>query len=186
MLGWRTVTDEKTRKDEQWWPTPVILPTWEVEIGRFMVRGQFRQIVNMIQNNQTKMHWRYDLHCRVPAFQVQSPEVKSQFYPPKKPPKTFNSYVATLDFLSWSEVRWDSDFPLVSFPAHASHGSQWSIENSTLTLPTPLLNPRSRPPTAHYLQKEVHAPLAATQTLQTLPTTASPDLWPSLMPTHPI
>jgi hypothetical protein len=68
---------------------PVILATWEAEIGKTEVGGQPEQIVwdPHLQNNQSKMDWRPGSSSRVPALQVQCPEVKPQFAPPprKKP-----------------------------------------------------------------------------------------------------
>jgi hypothetical protein len=51
---------------------PVILATWEAEIGRIAVSGQSRQIVHEtlhLQNSQSKMDWRCGSSGRVPALQ---------------------------------------------------------------------------------------------------------------------
>jgi hypothetical protein len=56
-----------------WYLKPVILVTWEAEIGRVLVRGQTEQIV---QYPISKIIWRYDLSRKAPSLQAQSPDVK--------------------------------------------------------------------------------------------------------------
>jgi hypothetical protein len=54
-----------------WCHTPVILATSEAEIRRIEVGDQPRKIVRpYLQNNQSKMDWRYGSHGTVPALQV--------------------------------------------------------------------------------------------------------------------
>jgi hypothetical protein len=67
-----------------WWLTPIILVTWEAENRNIAVRGQPRQIVCKncphLQNNQSKMDWKYISSSRLPALQEQSSKFKPQFH----------------------------------------------------------------------------------------------------------
>jgi hypothetical protein len=60
------------------WLIPLI--PWEAEIRRIKVQGQPGQIVPRLhlQNNQSKMNWRYGSSSRAPALQAWSPEFKLQ------------------------------------------------------------------------------------------------------------
>jgi hypothetical protein len=52
---------------------PVILATWEAEIGKIMGWRLARansSADSIFQNNQSKMDWRYDSNVRLPALQV--------------------------------------------------------------------------------------------------------------------
>jgi hypothetical protein len=51
------------------------LATWKAEIRKIEVQGQPRQIVHEtppphLQNNHSKMDWRYTSSSKAPAFQV--------------------------------------------------------------------------------------------------------------------
>jgi hypothetical protein len=51
------------RKSISWaqWLTPVILATWDAEIRRITVQGQFRQTVQetpQLQNTESKVSWK--------------------------------------------------------------------------------------------------------------------------------
>jgi hypothetical protein len=73
------------------WITPVILASWESEIGRIMIQGQLRQIVHEtppanLQNNQSKMDWRCGSSGRMPTLQC-----KALSSNPSPPPKKINT-----------------------------------------------------------------------------------------------
>jgi hypothetical protein len=57
---------------------PVILATWEAEIERIVVQGQFGKIVLETPHlrNKSKMDWRCGSYGRVSALQAQSPVFK--------------------------------------------------------------------------------------------------------------
>jgi hypothetical protein len=83
-LGFTVKNELRAR---HWWFTPVILVTWEAEMGRIAVRGQSMQIVcetPHLQNNQSKIVWRCGSGCRPPVLQVWSPGFKPQSYQKKK------------------------------------------------------------------------------------------------------
>jgi hypothetical protein len=65
------------------WLTPAILATWEAEIEWISFRGQSKEIKFKrlyLQYNQRTMDWRCGSRGRVPAMQVQHPELKPRFY----------------------------------------------------------------------------------------------------------
>jgi hypothetical protein len=63
------------------WLTTVVLATWEAEIRRIQFQAsQGKAFPTLhLQNNQTKMEWRYGSSGRKPALQVQSPGFKLQY-----------------------------------------------------------------------------------------------------------
>jgi hypothetical protein len=67
---------------------PVTLATWDSEIWRIAVQGQpskqFMRPPPHLQNNQSKMDWRFGSSSRVPTLQVWSPEFKWQSHQNKK------------------------------------------------------------------------------------------------------
>jgi hypothetical protein len=53
-----------------WWFMPIILATWKAEIGRTVIQGKPGQTVqeSQLQNNQSKMDWRYGSRRRSICF----------------------------------------------------------------------------------------------------------------------
>jgi hypothetical protein len=49
------------------WYMPVIPATWDAEIRRLAIAGQPEEI-DHLQNNQSKMDWRFGSSRRVPAL----------------------------------------------------------------------------------------------------------------------
>jgi hypothetical protein len=79
------IQQKKSEGTGCWWPTPVILPSWEAEIGIIEVWGQPGQIVRLhLQNNHSKMNWRCDSSGRAPAYQMWSPEFNLQIHQNEK------------------------------------------------------------------------------------------------------
>jgi hypothetical protein len=60
---------------------PIILATWEAEIGRIGIQDHSRQVIDktpVSKNNQRKMDWRCGSSGRSSALQVRSTEFKHQ------------------------------------------------------------------------------------------------------------
>jgi hypothetical protein len=65
---------------------PIILSAWEAEIRRFRVEtspGKYF-LRPYLQNNQSKMGWKYGSNSRAPVLQEQSPKFKPQSHTKKK------------------------------------------------------------------------------------------------------
>jgi hypothetical protein len=103
--GWFTVHDSGIKNGAcagSWSLTPVILTTWEAEIGRIAgLRASLHKSFTRshLKNNQSKIDWLHGSSGRIPVLQAQSLEFKPQSHPKIK--KNNNGTCEALLFLSF-------------------------------------------------------------------------------------